>query len=454
MKRMPNYEATLEVCESAISDFIYGKISVGRLQDTLGKLLSTCDFYHKKNTFEVSIIKNDRTKEPFFGARVYPALDLLDKIVSEVVVEYHPFKDIRTAWQKIDHWVIELDSGMFNRDVISLTPKEIMAAILHEIGHTIYSDKVLERFYRSYKFMYVHMKNAEKDTLKLGYGLFTIPLALSSTVRSWTRGKNAIKEEYFADNIVSKCGYADFYVSLLSKIIEAYGTAMCDNSETEGENKVSEKTRWAAINIVDTVRRKSKLSNDIYLQSASTPSMYLKALYAKVLNTLGVNLRERYTGDAAECTLVAFCMGEPAFESTYAFTYDTDQYRKWDALVEANLNRDKWKVGTPAYESTARRVIKKGLPSWIDLDRIQLEIDRMTNYHDRSFVLDMIYDKMDEINTFMEYANRDDVTARKYAPEAQKMLDTLENYRNQVLARRSFAKRYRVFVESPAGYEG
>ena len=78
----------------------------------------------------------------------------------------------------------------------------------------------------------------------------------------------------------------------------------------------------------------------------------------------------------------------------------------------------------------------------------------MTNYHDRSFVLDMIYDKMDEINTFMEYANRDDVTARKYAPEAQKMLDTLENYRNQVLARRSFAKRYRVFVESPAGYEG
>ena len=164
---MANYSDRLAVAEQVLSDFINGKCNVKKVESVLSMVLSNCNFYNRKNTYEVTIIKNDRTKEPFFGARVYPALDLLDKIVNEIVVEYHPFKDIRTAWQRIDHWVIELDSGMFNRDIISLLPKEIMAAIMHEIGHTVYSDKVLERFYRSYKYMYVHMKNAEKDTLKL-----------------------------------------------------------------------------------------------------------------------------------------------------------------------------------------------------------------------------------------------------------------------------------------------
>lgn len=451
---MSNYEAKLSLGEQAISDFINGDISVKKMENMIAVSLNGCNFYGRKNTFEVNVVKNDKNKEPFFGARVYPALDLLDKIVNEVVVEYHPFKDIKAAWNHIDHWVIELDSGMFNRDIISLVPKEIMAAILHEIGHVIYSDKVLERFYRSYKAMYVHMKTAEKDTIKLGYGLFTIPLALSSTIRSWTRGHNAIKEEYFADQIVVDCGYKDFYISLLSKIVEAYGNAMTDDHEAESDNKISERTRWAAVNIVDTVRRKSKLSNDLYVQSITTTSTYLKALYAKVLNTLGINLRERYTGDAAECTVDVLSMDKKAFDAAYEFTCDTDKFRKQTDALEANMHRDKFVPGTPAYESIVRNRLKKGLPSWIDIDRIQIEIDRMTNHHDRSFVLDMIYDKIDEITNFMDYISTDENLVRKYQPEADRMLKALNDYRDEVLRRRSFATRYRVFVKSPEGYEG
>lgn len=451
---MPNYSDKLAVAEQCVSDFINGKYTVGKVEKTLSMALSNCTFYNRKNTYEVTIVKNDRTKEPFFGARVYPALDLLDKIVNEVVVEYHPFKDIRTAWQHIDHWVVELDSGLFNRDVISLLPKEIMAAIMHEIGHTVYSDKVLERFYRSYKYMYVHMKNAEKDTLKLGYGLFAIPLALSSTIRSWVQGRNGIREEYFADSIVNDCGYGDFYVSLLSKIVEAYGNAMTEDNETESDNKISERTRWAAVNIVDTVRRKSKLSNDLYLQSASTPSTYLKALYAKVLNTLGVNLRERYTGDAVEANLDILSMATPTFESQYLIDDHNANFQKWNDAIESALHRDKFTPGTAAFESILRGKLKKGLPSWIDLDRIQIEIDRMTSHHDRSFVLDMIYTKMDEITSFMDYVSSDPNLERKYRPEAEQMMRQLEEYRDAVLRKKSFATRYRVFVQSPEGYEG
>ena len=111
---MSNYADRLVVGEQAISDFINGRISVGELEKKLGATLSSCKFFNKENSYTVSIVRTDKSKEPFFGARVYPAIDMLEKMVSEVVTEYHPFRDLWTAWQKIDKWVIEIDSAMFD----------------------------------------------------------------------------------------------------------------------------------------------------------------------------------------------------------------------------------------------------------------------------------------------------------------------------------------------------
>lgn len=449
---MDNYADKLAVAEQAITDFITGKSTVQKLENVLGHVLSSCAFCGRSNTYNVTLIKTDNLKQPFFGARIYPAIDLLEKLVSETVVELHPFKEISASWRHIDHWVIELDSGLFNRNVISLLPKEIMAAILHEIGHTIYSDKVLERFYRSYKTMYVHMKTAEKDAIKLGYTLFTVPLAVSCGLRSWVRGRRAIREEFFADRIVNEYGYGDFYVSLLSKIVEAYGNSMIEDNDVECDNAVSERTRWASINIVDTVRRKNRLKDDMYLASARTPSMYLKALYAKTLNELGVNLRERYTGDAVECTIEL--LSDPQLDKAYEMITDTDRFNWFSDAVEATLHRDKYTKGTPAFESILRNKLKKGLPSWHSIDSIQIEIDRMTNHHDRAFVLDMIYSKIDDINEFLDYIRGDENLMRKYGNEAQKMLDELDAQREAVLRRKNFANRYSIFVKYPEGYEG
>lgn len=448
---MANYTDKLAVAEQAISDYINGKIVTRKLESTLSAVLSSCKFFDKENTFKVSLIKTNKAKDPFFGARVFPALDLINKVVEDTVAEYHPFRDIQAAWASIDHWVIEIDAAMFDREIISLVPKEIMAAIIHEIGHTIYSGKVLERFYRAYKSMYVHMKTAEKDTIKLGYGIFAIPLSISCSLRSWTRGRNAIKEEFFADSIVKQCSYADFYISLLNKIIEAYGNSMLDGSAAESDNKVSERCRWAMLNIVDTVRRKNNMCNELYMEAAKTRSEYLRALYAKTLNEMGINLRERYTGDAVECTGAR--ISDPNLSMAYEFNYTTSFYEQCDR-VKASMARPKYIPGTPAFESINRSKMKAGLPSWSDVDRIQIEIDRMTNHHDRMFVLDMVYDKINEIEEFMDAISSDEIKVRRYKAEADKMLSALEEQRRQILNRSSFANRYKVFVKYPSGYEG
>lgn len=444
----------LDVAERALGDFINGRINVAQLENKLSAALTSCKFFDRNCSYTVSVVRNTRAKEPFFGARVFPALDLIDNIVEETVSECRPWRDLRTSWQKIDKWVIELDSSLFDRNVVSLTPKETMAIVIHELGHTVYSDKVLERFYRGYRSMHVHMKNAEKDTIKLGYGIFTVALATSCGLRSWVRGRNGIREEFFADKIVRDCNYGEFYVSALDKIISAYGSSMVGVNDTADENAVSERCRWGAINIVDTVRRREKLATDMSIKAAETKSEYLHALYARTLNAMGIGLRERYSGDAVESEKLQSLIGNDDFELAYEFEWNTKAYQNFENALESHLNRDRYRPGTAAFESIFRSKVKQGLPSWADIDRIDIEIDRMANHNDRTFVLDMIYAKIDDINSTMEYAAADPAKYDRFKPEAERMMDRLNNQRDRVLAKRSFANRYSVFVKVPEGYEG
>ena len=78
----------------------------------------------------------------------------------------------------------------------------------------------------------------------------------------------------------------------------------------------------------------------------------------------------------------------------------------------------------------------------------------MTNHYDRTFVLDLIYDLINQINEFMESIEDNPSKVRKFKPEADKMLAELEDLRRLVLRKSSFAKRYQVFVKVPDGYEG
>lgn len=454
---MPNTnESKLSIAESAIADFINGKSNVGAMEAKLSSALSACNFFSRQNTFRIKVIKNSLQRQgTFFGIRVMPEISQIEKIANSAVTDLTPLKDLQTAWNSIDSWDIEIDSNLFDRSVINLNPREFVAGLLHEVGHTVYSDKVIERFYRAYRSMYVHMKSAEKETIRLGYALFTIPLAVSCGIRSWVRGRNGIREEYYADRIVKECGYGDSYVSLLSKIIEAFGTDEIGMTEEAADKSVESKTQWAAVNISDTVRRRNRLSRDLYLESASTTSQYLKNLYATVMNRVGINLRERYTGDAVESVTDIFeALNRDDVLTAFEADYHSDNFMHFSTAVESVLHTAHNTPGTLAFESYASRIIKKGLPSWIEIDRINIEVDKMRNHHDRAFVLDMIYSKINDINEFLEAAETDPVALRKYENEANQMLKTLDDLRNRVLMNRSFATTYRVFAKYPAGYEG
>ena len=107
----------------------------------------------------------------------------------------------------------------------------------------------------------------------------------------------------------------------------------------------------------------------------------------------------------------------------------------------------------PATEAVKKNKCMK-LPSEYDIDAISIEIDRIENHHDRIYVLDLIYNKIEQINNFRDYCEITDQLP-KYETKIKKMLSELETLRRAVLEKRNLnGGRYQVFVKYPHAYEG
>ena len=98
-------------------------------------------------------------------------------------------------------------------------------------------------------------------------------------------------------------------------------------------------------------------------------------------------------------------------------------------------------------------ICKPKLPSDYDIDMIAVEIDRMQNHHDRLYVLDLIYAKIDQINNFME-SSKNAGTFNTYKNKCASQLKRLDQLRLELLNKRVSTAGYKVIVNYPVGYEG
>ncbi len=81
-------------------------------------------------------IFNNNTKNHFFGAKVVPSLDELDRISAEITRNGIGNREISLC----NEFMIELDSKLLYE--IDASADELVAVILHELGHKIFSDDV------------------------------------------------------------------------------------------------------------------------------------------------------------------------------------------------------------------------------------------------------------------------------------------------------------------------
>ena len=443
---LPN--RAIELIENTFSDYMIGKINEKAFLSKLETALDNLPFNSEKS-FSVNISKNKSMGKDFFGFNVFPEIDKLEDICNKIANDDIKFKDIVKRWRSIKEWEIVIDSLVFDRSFIAFNPKELTAMLLHEIGHVTQSDEPIEQFYRAYLESKSRLKNADKVSKKVLYILYTIPLAVACTSRRWVNDKNEIKLEISADKSLIETGYAEHLINAFDKIIKASGSI--NRSEDMNYREIESNVEWANMNIIDVIKRRDKLKDSLYYKAIQTNSGYIQALCTRILNFLGVRMRERYTGAVAEsCMLNELINGEITLETHVPF-YDIKKFGQIEARIVREQNA--LEVANEAFFNK-RKNSKVNIPDEYDLDRIFVAIDDIQNNYDKVYVLDLIYEQIEKLNDFEEAISMDETKSKKWAPKIEEMRQRLATLRKTVLSKNIAKKEYKVFVKYPEGYEG
>ena len=443
---LPN--RAIELIENTFSDYMIGKINEKAFLSKLETALDNLPFNSEKS-FSVNISKNKSMGKDFFGFNVFPEIDKLEDICNKIANDDVKFKDIVKRWRSIKEWEIVIDSLVFDRSFIAFNPKELTAMLLHEIGHVTQSDEPIEQFYRAYLESKSRLKSADKVSKKVLYILYTIPLAVACTSRRWVNDKNEIKLEISADKSLIETGYAEHLINAFDKIIKASGSI--NRSEDMNYKEIESNVEWANMNIVDVIKRRDKLKDSLYYKAIQTNSGYIQALCARILNFLGVRMRERYTGAVVEsCMLNELINGEITLETHVPF-YDIKKFGQIEARIVREQNA--LEVANEAFFNK-RKNSKVNIPDEYDLDRIYVAIDDIQNNYDKVYVLDLIYEQIEKLNDFEEAISMDETKSKKWASKIEEMRQRLATLRKAVLSKNIAKKEYKVFVKYPEGYEG
>lgn len=447
-------EKFLELMDEAYSKYLAGDITQKDCINRLQVALNGFPFEMGKKEFTIQITTSKNGNEPFFGMRVFPDIEELDDFCKDVINDdlnnKLKFMDIIKKWKKIDKWFLEIDGICFDRTEFNFTPKELTALTLHEIGHIIYSDKPIESFYRAYKDITTRMKATDKATQKLMYDIYMIPLAIACMQRRWIDDKNQVQLEIIADKSVVELGYGEYLVEALEKIYRKMGSINSQNSLQQAE--VSTTMKWCQSNIIDIMKRKEQLKDELYYRAIRTKSNYVKAMSIIILDKLGFKLRERYTGYVVENSIEL--LNDPKLMEKYKPIVDALESAKFNKRLELLQSND-----SIAMEGlfNRRKKIKVELPSQYEIDKIAVEVDKITNNHDRIFVLDLIYEVLDRINSFEEAIAPDPNLNKKWSGKISTMKTEIETLRQAVLAKKTFSSSYKFFVKLPdeaSDYEG
>lgn len=158
-----------------------------------------------------NVIYTENTDKLFFGMRVYPCISP-DKAVDIVTNdEVTPFTT----------YAVEFDSKLYD-PMMGLTEREILAVLLHEIGHIVYDTSTIDEVKKSVDLYladtsdYISTKTSNRDfNSVLAYGLKDAMFKQASLFAKFGN------EEMIADTFVFSCGYGEDLETAFKKILHS-----------------------------------------------------------------------------------------------------------------------------------------------------------------------------------------------------------------------------------------
>jgi len=311
----------------------------------------------KANCTKVSLVHN-RTKSYFFGVQLFPTESQLLSI-SEKIVDTNN----KVQFENCKEFIIELDSKLIYD--LDITPREITAAILHEIGHKVYDKDILIRTKFQFLSSLTTIGGATVLIVKKVSPLkFLLYLAIinifSNTLNDWL----LLKEEKNADSFAVKYGYAVELYSLLDKLSkDKMLTAFLVRNDRKKEEKII--MNWSVKNMLNFSLRKAKIKKDLEMQLKEENSEYTKNIIKSQINQINK------------------IKSSPQINS---ITSDGNSNES-TILIES--------------VKSYMEMMSKG-KSELEIDEILIEIDRIETYEDKMYVLGRLYRNLAIVNKTIE----------------------------------------------------
>lgn len=419
--------------EKAFFDYLAKRLNEAEFCKRLSKILSTADINGANKEFEVSLIDG---KADFAGMCVYPDMSQFSALITTTLAKDEPaetsYRSFCDHWFKdINKYYIEIDKNCFDRYSINLTPQELTAMLLHEMSHVAYSDRTMEKFYRSYKINKAQLTRQEASIAKVAMSSFYIlPGIIACSAHKVSGGPNGLREEYLCDKVFGLKDYQQHLISAMDKIMRVYGTnAVYDNGMSE--RKISANIKWCNFQVNEMEFRRDALKRDMVNMASTTHSKFTKNAIIYIMGALGFGFKDKYTGNvvAMESIVEGLSNGTIPVQG-FSNEYDIIDIPKETAAFEMAI-----KCAKQAYarESLLRREPK--LPKGFDIDVIDVEIDKVETHQDRIYVLDLIYAREEDINEYIEFYGEHSQQVRSNKAKIDKYRKRLSEMRLRLLAK-------------------
>jgi hypothetical protein len=373
---------------------------------------------------KISIIDNDKK---FFGMCVYPSAEEIQKLTEVLIADpskkkFSEVEKIHREFMSKSEKVIEIDSILLYDHNINATAGEITAILLHEIGHVVGSNSMVNRMARAKEYM---MMKFDNRTRKLIPVISFIPKLFNIvTLQIFSHQFNLqLMKEKEADELAYKEGYGEELYNVLGKLIANGKGSQVKKSNKELDKYIEVTIDWLIVNIKELEYRKDRLKKSLRILKLSSPSKFLGDFISGIKDKIFKHDDEKMIEKAVVVN---------------------------EAFILSCLRNKKMKAPVGAVDSSGRvrRLVAR------DLDIYRAELERVNTVDDKIFLLERLYDLMD-VADYAKYMLEENP---KKVMQSEETIDAFIAAVQEIIdmtnARKISKTKYGLFIKYPADYEG
>jgi hypothetical protein len=391
-------------------------------QDVQGNLSKIERAIQRNFDIHVSISIIDNNTNKFFGMNIFPRESTINHIIDCILQEKPHTDTVVEIWQENKEWFIEIDSILLYDSNLNANPSEITAVLLHEIGHTVYSNSIPQRINKIMRMKIMTLDYSLKQLISNWKvkKIFDLVIVEGCSTKNYHYINTST--ERIADNFVVKMGYGTDLDNFIGKLLASQGNSLINRPESDIDTDIKTIVNWSIDNISELEFRKKKLKLSIQTELIKNPSIFVRSIFESIkFSFFSPNVTDNYHAVLTEQYLIDHCK---------------------NVLQESILD---------LFDNIGK--VKKIAQS--DIDCLGIEVSKIENNDDKIYVLDLIYDKLDLVSTALDYLDKGKTD--KVSQSKQTLLGfkkELEGLRTQILNMQLKDKQYGVFIKYPKGYEG